>query len=257
LEFRIFKAYFLELCLEHIKIMYKFRVKYRKSGILRFLSHLETVRAFERAVRRANLPFALTKGFSPKLKISWGPPLPVGFSTCAEYADFFLTDYLNPESIIDSLNKALPRDIRVLEAKYVPLHSASLMSIINVASYKTLIKVDPGLSREELKDGMDGLLTRGRISVFKKRERAVDLRRSLLDFEVKEVKNGQVTLRFSLQVGGKESIRAENLIKALFERFPKSLSFEIIEITRMGLYVKVGDEFIDPLRIREATSDQR
>jgi len=228
--------------------MYKLRVKYGKSGILRFLSHLETVRAFERVVRRANLPFALTKGFSPKLKISWGPPLPVGFSSCAEYADFFLTDYLSPEGVIDSLNKALPCDIRVLEAKYVPLHSASLMSIIDVASYKTLIKVDPSLSREELKDGMNGLLNQGRISVFKKdRERAVDLRRSLLDFEVKEVKNGQVTLRFSLQVGGKESIRAENLIKALFERFPKSLSFEIIEITRMGLYVKVGDELIDPL----------
>ncbi|MEW6188925.1 MAG: TIGR03936 family radical SAM-associated protein [Actinomycetota bacterium] len=236
--------------------MYKLRVKYGKFGILRFLSHLETVRAFERAVRRANLPFALTKGFSPKLKISWGPPLPLGFSSCAEYADFFLAGYLNPERIIDSLNKALPRDIRILEAKYVPLHSASLMSIIDVASYKTLIKVDPSLSREELKDGMDGLLNRGRISVFKKdRERAVDLRRLLLDFEVEEVKNGEVTLKFSLQVGGKESIRPENLIKALFERFPKSLSFEIIEITRMSLYEKVGDELIDPLRIRKATSE--
>ena len=58
--------------------VFRLRVTYRKAGRLSMLSHLEVTHALERAVRRSGLPFALTQGFSPHMKLSFGSALPVG-----------------------------------------------------------------------------------------------------------------------------------------------------------------------------------
>ena len=57
---------------------FRLRVSFAKTGRLRFLSHLEVVHALERAVRRTELEYAVTQGFNPRMKIAFGPALPVG-----------------------------------------------------------------------------------------------------------------------------------------------------------------------------------
>ena len=74
--------------------LFRLRVTFRETGRLAMLSHLELARALERAVRRAQLPFAVSQGFSPHMRIAFGAALPVGVGGTAEIFDLFLTDYV-------------------------------------------------------------------------------------------------------------------------------------------------------------------
>ena len=74
--------------------LFRLRVTFHETGRLAMLSHLELARALERAVRRAQLPFAVSQGFSPHMRIAFGAALPVGVGGTAEIFDLFLTDYV-------------------------------------------------------------------------------------------------------------------------------------------------------------------
>ena len=75
---------------------FRLRVEFCKQGRLALLSHLEVARALERAVRRAGLPFAISQGFSPHMKIAFGAALPVGVGGLHEVFDLQLTRYVLP-----------------------------------------------------------------------------------------------------------------------------------------------------------------
>ena len=93
--------------------LFRLRVTFRESGRLSMLSHLELARALERAVRRAQLPFAVSQGFSPHMRIAFGAALPVGVGGTAEIFDLFLTDYVPAPRALAALQEAsLPICIR-------------------------------------------------------------------------------------------------------------------------------------------------
>ena len=78
--------------------LFRLRVVFRKAGRLALLSHLEVARALERAVRRADLPYAVSQGFSPHMRIAFGAALPVGVG--ADAADFAIVQELQPGDIV-------------------------------------------------------------------------------------------------------------------------------------------------------------
>src|SRR5690554_5367975 len=100
---------------------------------VRFLSHLDLLRAMERALRRAGLPAAYSAGFSPRPKMSFGFALPVGVMSVAEYGDFELACKMDPEEFKQVYNRHLPQGLHVLEAKLLAPKAPSLMSVINAA----------------------------------------------------------------------------------------------------------------------------
>jgi radical SAM-linked protein len=99
--------------------LFRLRVKYVKAGRLALLSHLEITRALEREVRRAGLPFAVSCGFSPHMKISFGAALPVGVGGTQEFFDLYLTRYVAPEAALGALQAKSARDLMPFEAAYV------------------------------------------------------------------------------------------------------------------------------------------
>lgn len=105
---------------------YRLRAIYTKTGVLRFLSHLEVVRLFQRAVSRGNIPIAFSQGYHPLPQISFGPALPVGTEGLRELADFFFTQPLAADEFIRQMNAALPEDIRMVEAHEVEVKAPSL-----------------------------------------------------------------------------------------------------------------------------------
>jgi radical SAM-linked protein len=94
----------------------KIRLRYAKRGRLRFTSHRDVARVFERAVRRANLPVAFSAGFSPHPRISWLGAAPTGVASEAEYVEIGLTHELDPDDVRRRLDAALPPDLDVLDA---------------------------------------------------------------------------------------------------------------------------------------------
>ena len=93
-------------------------VLFFKKGDMKFISHLDLVRLFQRASRRAALPVKITEGYSPHSKISILKALKLGVESSGETALLYLTSYIEPEKIKDSLNSKLPKNIQVTETKY-------------------------------------------------------------------------------------------------------------------------------------------
>jgi len=91
------------------------RVCYAKRGRLRFTSHRDIQRAFERALRRAEVPMAYSAGFSPHPKISWAGAAPTGTASEAEFVELGLAAHVDAERLRTSLDAALPPDLDVLE----------------------------------------------------------------------------------------------------------------------------------------------
>lgn len=104
----------------------RIRIEYSKEKEIRFISHRDMIRAFERAVRRAQLPIAYSQGFNPHMKISYGPPLKTGEYSDKQFLDLFLTERQNPRDIISKMSKYLPEKIRIISAEEIPLNRISL-----------------------------------------------------------------------------------------------------------------------------------
>jgi radical SAM-linked protein len=114
--------------------VYKILCKYTKTGNLKFISHLDILRLMQRAICRAKIPAKYSEGFNPHMKLAFGFPLSLGIESIGEYFELELTEKLDIEKIVDSLNNTLPNKIRILEAKYSE-GKESLMSISNYAEY--------------------------------------------------------------------------------------------------------------------------
>uniref|UniRef100_A0A7C4EPJ0 TIGR03960 family B12-binding radical SAM protein n=1 Tax=Thermodesulfovibrio aggregans TaxID=86166 RepID=A0A7C4EPJ0_9BACT len=115
------------------------RFSYTKKGLMKYLSQLEVYSLLTRALRIAEIPFVVSKGFHPKPEISLGPSLPVGVESEREYFDLkihgdFKKDY------IEKLNGVLPEGMKITDAKEVPQHIPSLNSFIQ--RYKYIIKLE-------------------------------------------------------------------------------------------------------------------
>src|SRR5262249_47055140 len=113
----------------------RFRLRFAKGQEMRFTSHLDLMRSWERALRRADLPLAFTQGRRPHLKMSFGPPLPLGHRSRAEYFDL---DFARPPAVDlqHRLNARLPPGLEVLDYRPILFKAPSLMSLLEGASYR-------------------------------------------------------------------------------------------------------------------------
>jgi radical SAM-linked protein len=99
--------------------MWNYRIKYSKRGVIRFISHLDTMRALKRAFSRAALPVAYSEGFNPRPKISMGPALPLGCESNCELSDIVMKRSLSPEKLRSSLGDAMPKGLGLLDVERV------------------------------------------------------------------------------------------------------------------------------------------
>ena len=97
-------------------IVQRIRVRYAKRGRLRFSSHRDFARAFERSLRRADVPMAYSAGFSPHPKISYLGAVPTGVGSEAEYLEIALSRRVDPEALRAALDDVLPEGLDIVEA---------------------------------------------------------------------------------------------------------------------------------------------
>lgn len=95
-------------------------VKYSKQGDAVYLSHRETMRSLERALRRSGLPLSFTAGFSPRPRLSFSPALPLGVAAEAEYLEVAVEEEVDAEEARRRLNQALPAGLEVREVTPLP-----------------------------------------------------------------------------------------------------------------------------------------
>jgi len=117
------------------------RIRWGRRGLRRFLSHLDNVRVMERALRRTDLPVAYTQGFHPHMKISFGPPLTLGYTSEAEYFDINLDRPVHND-LVDKLNATLPDGYFIAAAQGVINTKVSLSGKLNRAIYELIVDWD-------------------------------------------------------------------------------------------------------------------
>lgn len=114
----------------------KVRIKFSKTGHTKFIGHLDTMRYFQKAVRRAELPIAFSGGYSPHMIMSFAAPLGVGITSQGEYFDMELTETVPTNEIVRRLNDTMAEGFRVLAARQVEDGKAGkAMSLVAAADY--------------------------------------------------------------------------------------------------------------------------
>ncbi|MCL2024218.1 MAG: TIGR03936 family radical SAM-associated protein [Coriobacteriia bacterium] len=115
---------------------FRLRVAYAKEGRGAYLSHLEVIRALERTVRRATLPYAITQGFSPHMRIAFGPALGLGVASRGEYFDLIVTEFVEPTRARARLQDAATDVLPVRDCAYVPPKDPSLNAACTIFRYE-------------------------------------------------------------------------------------------------------------------------
>ncbi|MDH4222135.1 MAG: TIGR03960 family B12-binding radical SAM protein [candidate division Zixibacteria bacterium] len=217
------------------------RLRWSKAEEVRFTSHLDVVRVFERAIRRSEIPIAYSEGFHPHQRIALGPPLPLGFISEAEYIDLqFIEPFSN--EFVSKLNKTLPPGFKVLEGKPIFSKAESLSSAINAAFYKIELPLTEAVIRDSVENifNMKNLI----ISRLSKNEeiKEVDIR-----YEILKLENTGSTLEMLLTTGNQGYAKPQEVLTFGFGMKEKEVLSLLIK--REGLFVKREDKLLSPMEI--------
>lgn len=115
--------------------MERLRLRFGRQDPVRFISHLDTVRCWERMCRRAALPLEYSHGFTPHPKIAVAAPLAVGFTSEAELMDIWLRKWVPPESAFMMLREQLPNGFMLFQTWEMPQSAPGLQAAIRKARY--------------------------------------------------------------------------------------------------------------------------
>ena len=205
--------------------MHRLRVKFSRGEQLKFLSHLDLMRLWERAMRRAGISPAYSEGFSPHPRISLAAPLAVGVTSRAELMDIFLEQRIAPEAFMQQIGAQLPAGIEIIEAFAANAVAPSLQSRVRFAEYEVIVEA-PGYVAE-LPDKIKDMLAREQFAWHHRRdtgEKYYDLRTLIDDLWLVEQKGdtGKVGMRLRCDASG--TGRPEQVIRALgYEGTPLSI----------------------------------
>ncbi|MCL5292908.1 MAG: TIGR03936 family radical SAM-associated protein [Actinobacteria bacterium] len=223
--------------------MSRLLIRYAKEGRVRFLSHLEVAKVLERALRRAAFPLAISGGYHPKPRLSYGPALSLGASSTSEYVVVFLEEEIPLELVKSKLSRELPEGLRLMDAEYIPDGAPSIGRIAKVASYDVFISTNRELTEKEVSASIAWLFKQDKL-VVEKESGVKQVKRSeaVLDIAGEPVEGG-VDFEFLLSVGGSESVRPDSLGALIVG----NLSIEItgVEIERTGLFALVDGRPVD------------
>lgn len=189
------------------------RMSFQKTGMAKFISHLDTVRCITRAMKRACVPIWFTEGFNPHAFLTFAMPLSLGFESLCETVDFRLMEEVDLVELAERLNNALPVDITVKEI-YVYETSPN---DIRWAEYRIIFNNPDNMLLERA----ESILSSNEIMVLKKAkqgrkkvDKEVNIKEHIKSFEL-ENKNGKLVLKTILSSGTSTNINPMLLIGAL------------------------------------------
>lgn len=188
----------------------RLRIRYSKKGPLRFTSHLDLQKIWERSFRRAQLPLAYSQGFSPHPQIQLAAALPLGIASIAEIADaIFLSPLPVPvEELPNRLKEAVPEGLEILSVTEVELKHKALQAMTVSASYR----VDFYNPAGDMTGRIESVLAKSSIIRQKHNGKQYDLR--LMIYSLEQTQKGPLLMKLTLsQQGG--SGRPEDVLDAL------------------------------------------
>jgi len=220
----------------------RLRVEYSAGPELKFLANLDMMHLMERALRRAEIPYHLSEGFNPHIRLSMGTVLPVGVWGKHEYFDLDLEE-MDRKDFISRMNGVLPPAINITDCQQIEENAPSLMKIINAAEYTFVIQA--GNDLQALINGIlnqDSLLVQSR---GKNKNVQKDLRPGLYQMNITTAEEYDM-LSVMVSINEPLNIRYDEL-QALFIEHGINAK-DIADIFRQGNYIKEGQQFYSPIK---------
>lgn len=221
----------------------KLRIKYTKTGVLRFIGHLDVMRFFQKAIRRAKLSVAYTKGFSPHQIISFAAPMPLGMTSEGEYFDGEFDLVTSTEDMMKRLNETMPEEIQVLDIVELSDDAKPSMAIVTASDYYIYLN-DEAVSDvfKELTPKLSDFYNENKIEILKKtksKEVMTDIKP--LIYDIKPYKDGIYML---LASGSRDNLKPELVILALCEYAGISYNRYDYMIHRLETYMGDKDNLL-------------
>lgn len=229
----------------------KIRIKFRKWGIMKFVGHLDIMRYFQKAVRRAHIDIRYTEGFSPHPVMSFAAPLGVGATGDGEYMDIEVNSCPSSADLTAALNAVMVDGVSIVSSVLLPDHSPSAMAAVAAADYTVSFRNDGGNPYEagrwqELIE--QEFYSCSRFTIIKKTkksERELDLKPLVYRFFAEEDAPGKTAFHLTVSTGSTDNIKPEAVLEALFARCSVPFDPMNLQIHRKEVYTRdEGGRFI-------------
>lgn len=211
--------------------MRNIRVRYEKTGMIRFTSHLDTMRAFSRAFNRTDIDIYYTEGFNPHPYLVLGLPLSLGFETECDICDFRVNNEEALTDIVIKLQRALPPGIQIISAAE-PKFSLGKIAFVR---YRTVLQREKDY-REEDVAALKSFFDREEILIEKKSKKGmqtVNIRPLIDRVDVELNREGSIVIQ-SVLSSGEGSLNPDLMVKAAFQ-YMGDLSTDNVRHKRLAI----------------------
>ena len=222
----------------------KLRIKFGKKGAVRFIGHLDMMRYFQKALRRAGFDLTYTKGFHPHPVMSFASPLGLGLESCGEYMDIEVESLdVSVQEMKERLQSQMAEGIDVYHISILEETAKNAMASLAAADYLVSFQTDPAL----LQQNISSFLSRKEHITEKKTKRGtaqIDIRP--LVYELSAEENENIRLFMKLSASSAANVKPELVVSEVMgdERYLEDSS--LLRICRMEMYARQEDELSDP-----------
>lgn len=244
------------------------RIKFQKYGVMKYIGHLDIMRYFQKAIRRAGIDIAYSGGFSPHQIMSFAAPLGVGVTSDGEYFDIEVNSTKSSQESVDALNQAMVEGIFVLEYRRLPDTAKTSMSLVAAADYLVYVKPEYEplfASLEELQEKVQDFYGKQQDIMIMKQTKKSQTEMNLKQFiyEMKAINLKEIPLKNGSQpaghglflrvcTGSKDNVKPELVLEA-FCRFC-NFNYDPLrfQVHRLEVYAKSEEIPVKGEREREA-----
>ena len=224
---------------DHLKL----RIKFQKTGAIRYIGHLDVMRFFQKCLRRAEIDVCYTTGFSPHQILTFAAPLSVGLESYGEYMDVEVHSATNSADIVQRLNDASVSEIKIVSAKLLPEGAENAMASVAAARYFVTFVEDriPNIFKaddDSIREALLAFLLKDSIPYVKeskKGTREVDLRPGIFELSWNNEEKG---LEMLLDASSGENIKPSQVLNAFLGQWNESLIDNSLCITRLDVYTR-------------------
>lgn len=216
------------------------RVWFRKGERVRFISHLDVLRYWERAIRRAGLPLAYSQGFTPHPKITFAAPLPLGFVGESEIMDVALDERVDIDEFRERLAEETSDDIRLIEAREVPAAAPATQVSLRWAEYRVTAR---GIPVDAARRAVEDFLARDSLEWTDRRgdkTRTIDLRAAVASVDVEPC--GEDAFEVTMRLACSQELTAR----------PEQVLAAIMPVATAETFVRTGLVLSEPSVARDA-----
>jgi len=205
--------------------MQRLRIRFCRGQEIKFISHLDIMRLWQRALHRAGVSLAYSEGFSPHPRISLAAPLPVGVTSEAELMDIVCTKWVSPHWFTAAVSQQLPPGMEILQVYPIALSQPSLQSQVRYAEYRVEVETEKG--QRDVESAITDLLSKTQLPWQHQRDtgwRSYDLRALIDDLWLVDWHHPYATIGMRLRCDNTGSGRPEQVAAALdFTHHPQSI----------------------------------